>query len=213
MELPEEYKKGWKYFLKSRIDLSLRPLIPRPETEYWTSLILKEMKEGVHCLDLFSGSGCVGVSVLKNIKNSFCDFGDIEEKFLKQIEINLKGFEKERYRIIKTDIFSNLKYSYDYILANPPYVSEKRKGEVGEDVLEYEPHIALFSGQDGLDIIRRLINEGFGHLKEGGVLVIEHDESQKEEIEKMILENDYSHFDFCKDQFNKYRFVKIYKND
>lgn len=211
MDLPEDYKKGYKDFLGIKIDLSLRPLIPREETEFWVSLVLKEIKEGARCLDLFSGSGCVGVSILKSIKDSYCDFGEIEDRFLKQIKINLKDFKGDRYKIIKTDIFSNIFETYDFILANPPYVAEKRRDEVGDDVMEYEPHIALFSGDDGLDIIKVLINQGYEYLNKGGLLVIEHDELQKEFIEKLILKNKYSHYEFCKDQFDKYRFVKIYE--
>ena len=210
MDLPDDYKKGYKYFLGNKIDLSLRPLIPREETEYWVSIILKEIKEGSKCLDLFSGSGCIGLSILKNVENSYCDFGEIEDKFIEQIKINLEGIDENRYKIIKTDIFLNIKGKYDYILANPPYVAEKRMNEVGDDVLEFEPHIALFSGKNGMDIIKKLINEGFNYLKENGILVIEHDESQKDEIEKLILKNPYSKYEFNKDQFNKYRFIKIY---
>lgn len=211
MDLPEEYIKGYKYFLGIKIDLSLRPLIPRGETEYWVSSILKEIKKGAKCLDLFSGSGCIGVSVLKNIEDSCVDFGEIEDKFIEQIKINLNGFNKNRYRIIKTDIFLNIKNKYDYILANPPYVAEERIKEVGEDVLEFEPHVALFSGKKGMNAIIELINKGFNYLNENGLLVIEHDESQKEAIEELILKNKYSRFEFCKDQFDQYRFVKIYK--
>jgi len=210
MDLPEEYKKGYKYFLGIKIDLSLRPLIPREETEYWVSLILKEIKKGSKCLDLFSGSGCIGVSVLKNIEDSHCDFGEIEDDFLKQIKINLKEIDETRYEILKTDIFSNINDKYDFILANPPYVAEERISEVGEDVLEYEPHIALFSGEKGLDMITKLINEGYDYLNENGLLVIEHDESQKQYIEDLISKSRYSRYEFCRDQFNKYRFVKIY---
>lgn len=210
MGIPEEYQKNYKYFLGSKIDLSFRPLIPRQETEYWVSLILKEIKKGSKCLDLFSGSGCIGVSVLKNIENTFCDFGEIDKNLLKQIQINLEGFEKERYNIIETDVFSNIKKRYDFILANPPYVALERIGEVGEDVLEYEPHLALFSGNKGMDCIIRLIKEAPNFLNEKGVLVIEHDESQKDDIEKLIKRNTYSKYEFCKDHFNEYRFVKIY---
>jgi len=211
MDLPEEYTKGYKYFLGIKIDLSLRPLIPRDETEYWVSSILKEIKKGAKCLDLFSGSGCIGVSVLENIEDSCVDFGEIEDEFIEQIKINLNGFNKNRYRIIKTDIFSNIKNKYDYILANPPYVAEERIKEVGKDVLEFEPRVALFSGKKGMNAIIELINKGFNYLNENGLLVIEHDESQKEAMGELILKNKYSRFEFCKDQFDQYRFVKIYK--
>ncbi|MDD4661693.1 MAG: HemK family protein methyltransferase [Candidatus Pacebacteria bacterium] len=210
MELPEEYKKNYKYFLGSKIDLSLRPLIPRQETEYWVSLILKEIKEGSRCLDLFAGSGCIGVSILKNVKNTFCDFGEIDKNLLKQIEINLKGIESDRYKIIETDIFSNIPGKYDFILTNPPYVAINRTDEVSADVLEYEPHLALFSGDKGMDAIVKLIEDAHEHLNENGLLVIEHDESQKDDIEKLINRGGYSRYEFCKDYFNEYRFVKIY---
>ena len=95
--IPEDYKKGYKYFLNSKIDLSLKPLIPRIETEYWVSEILKDIKEGNNCLDLFSGSGCVGLSILKNINNINCDFGEKDNKLLEQIKINLKENNIERY--------------------------------------------------------------------------------------------------------------------
>lgn len=210
MSIPIEYEQGYKYFLGNKIDLSLKPLIPREETEYWVSLALKEIKQGSRCLDLFSGSGCIGISVLNAIKDSYCDFGEIDNNFIKQIEINLKGINKDRYNIIKTNIFSNIKNKYDYILANPPYVAKKRINEVGKDVLKYEPHIALFSGEHGMDAITELINNGFNYLNKKGVLIIEHDESQKKQIEEIVLKNKYRKYEFCKDQFNKYRFIKIY---
>lgn len=115
MELPEDYQIGFKQFLGAKIDLSKRPFIPREETEYWVSFALKEIKKKnkVLCLDLFSGSGCIGVAVLKNIYESLCDFGEKEELFLEQIKINLRinNISEERYNIIQTDVFQTLKES------------------------------------------------------------------------------------------------------
>jgi release factor glutamine methyltransferase len=120
MELPEEYKRGFKDFLGIKIDLSKRPLIPRPETEYWVQWFIKQdHKEKMKCLDLFSGSGCVGVAVLKNIQDSICHFGEIDDAFLEQIKINCSDIDSNRYKIIKTDIFSNIDEKYDYILSTP----------------------------------------------------------------------------------------------
>jgi release factor glutamine methyltransferase len=214
MELPEDYKTGFKYFLGARIDLSKRPFIPREETEYWVSSALKEIKEKDNpaCLDLFSGSGCIGLAVLKNAEKSSCDFGEKEDSFLEQVKINLEinNISKERYNIIKTDIFSNIKKQYDFILANPPYVSLNRIDEVGEDVRQYEPSVALFSGQDGLDLIREFLLKARGFLKEKGVVLMEFDEEQKKEIENISGSN-YSKVEFFKDQFNKYRFLRLEK--
>jgi len=212
MDLPEEYKQGFKDFLGVKIDLSKRPLIPREETEYWVRVVLKEIKEGAECLDLFAGSGCIGISILKNVNNSFCDFGEKEDLFLEQIKISLdlNGIDKERYSLIKTDVFSNIEKKYDYILANPPYVAESRINEVGEDVKMFEPAVALYGGNDGMDYIKVFLNEVVNYLKDSGVIYLEFDPEQKEWIEE-IIKDKYSSYEFLKDQFNKYRFVKIKK--
>lgn len=212
MDLPEDYKKGFKYFLGARIDLSKKPLIPRDETEYWVNIAIEEIKEGAECLDLFAGSGCIGVSILKNIKNSFCDFGEKEDLFLEQIKINLdlNDIDKGRYNIIKTDVFSNIKKKYDYILANPPYVAEDRINEVGEDVKMFEPPVALYGGNDGMEYIKIFFKEAIKYLKDNGIIYLEFDPEQKDSIEE-IINGKYSRFEFLKDQFNKYRFIKIEK--
>jgi release factor glutamine methyltransferase len=212
MDLPEDYKNGFKDFLGARIDLSKRPLIPREETEYWVSIAIKEIKEGAECLDLFAGSGCIGISILKNVKSSFCDFGEKEDLFLEQIKISLdlNNINKERCSLIKTDVFSNIKKKYDYILANPPYVAESRINEVGEDVKMFEPSIALYGGSDGMEYIKIFLNEAVNYLKDSGIIYLELDPEQKDLIEE-IIKDKYSKFEFLKDQFNQYRFVKIEK--
>ncbi|MFA5432375.1 MAG: HemK family protein methyltransferase [Candidatus Paceibacterota bacterium] len=212
MNLPEDYKRGFKDFLGAKIDLSKKPLIPREETEYWVSVAIKEIKEGSECLDLFAGSGCIGIAILKNVSNSFCDFGEKEELFLEQIKISLdlNNIEGKRYNLFKTDVFSNIKKQYDYILANPPYVAESRIDEVGEDVKMFEPSIALYGGNDGMEYIKIFLNEAVDYLKEKGIIYLEFDPEQKDWIEE-IIKGKYSKFEFLKDQFNKYRFVKIEK--
>ena len=212
MDLPEDYKKGFKDFLGAKIDLSKKPLIPREETAHWVDVAIKEIKEGEECLDLFAGSGCVGLATLKNVKNSFCDFGDKEKIFLEQIKISLdlNDIGDERYNLIETDVFSNIKKQYDYILANPPYVAEDRIDEVGEDVKMFEPSIALYGGRDGMKYIKIFLEEASNYLKEKGIIYLEFDPEQKEWIEE-IIKDKYSKFEFLKDQFNKYRFVKIEK--
>ena len=212
MNLPEDYKRGFKDFLGAKIDLSKKPLIPREETEYWVNVAVKEIKEGSECLDLFAGSGCIGIAILKNVSNSFCDFGEKEELFLEQIKISLdlNNIEGKRYNLFKTDVFSNIKKQYDYILANPPYVAESRIDEVGEDVKMFEPSIALYGGNDGMEYIKIFLNEAVDYLKEKGIIYLEFDPEQKDWIEE-IIKGKYSKFEFLKDQFNKYRFVKIEK--
>ncbi|PIS39569.1 MAG: hypothetical protein COT33_01200 [Candidatus Nealsonbacteria bacterium CG08_land_8_20_14_0_20_38_20] len=209
-------------FLNCKIDVSKKVFRPRPETEFWTALAIKEIKKlrgkinpersrRIEVLDIFSATGCVGVSVLKNVKNSFCDFVDIDENALEEIKINLKinKIEKGRYRIIKSDVFEKINKKYDFILANPPYVALERISEVQPSVLKEEPALALFGGRDGMDYIRRFLREVKNYLTlpaknlAGGKFYLEFDPRQKNEIEK---KEEYR-FKFKKDQFKKWRFL------
>lgn len=212
MELPDDYKRRFKEFLGVKVDLFFHPLIPREETEHWVKKAISEIKEGFQCLDLFAGSGCIGLAVLKNVPGCFCDFGEIKSLFLKGIEksINFNGIERERCNLIETDVFSNIFKKYDYILSNPPYVAERRINEVGEDVKEFEPSIALYGGFDGMKYIERFLKEAPDYLKEKGVVFMEFDPEQKKRIED-IVKDKYSKFEFFKDEFDKYRFVRIEK--
>lgn len=210
MELPIDYKRGFKDFLGVKIDLSFRPLIPREETEDWVGEAIKEVKG--ECLDLFAGSGCIGLSVLKNVPGTKCDFGDIDESFLEGIRKSAEdnGLAKERFNLIMTDVFSNVSKKYNFILANPPYVAEDRIDEVGEDVKEFEPALALYGGTDGMDLIRSFLEDAGKYLKNKGVVYMEFDPEQKRKIEE-IVEGRYSKCEFFKDRYDKYRYIRIEK--
>ncbi len=197
---PVDYIIGYVNFINSKIDLSLKPLIPREETEFWGLKLIEDIGDKkVSCLDLFSGSGCLGVSVLRNNKNAFVDFGEIDSELLKQIEINLREIDKKRYNLIETDIFSNIDKKYDYIFANPPYIPEKKK--LHKSVLHFEPKKALFGGEDGLYYISIFLKEVKKYLKKGGKAYMEFDSFQKKKIDYPVR--------FYKDQYNKWRYLVI----
>ena len=160
-------------------------------------------------LDIFAGSGCIGIAVLKHIPWAKVDFAEKEKRFLKQIEINAKlnGIASNRYRLIQSDVFSNVKGEYDYILANPPYVAEERKVRVQKSVLENEPKGAVFGGRDGLQYIRPFFRQAKHYLKESGSIWMEFDSSQKCAIENIVKEYGYEHWSFGEDQYNKWRYV------
>lgn len=225
-------------FLNCKIDLSKKVFVPRPETEFWVGKAIEEIKKkkdnpltssgktlfqenlskypSLKILDIFAGSGCIGIAVLKACPE-ICqrvDFVDIDERALEEIKINLKqnNIKKERYRIIKSNIFENLKSEkYNIIFANPPYVALERIFEVDEDVLENEPWTALFAGSDGMFIIEEFLKEVKNHLKENGIVYLEFDPFQKEKIKNIIKKQGFC-FYFFKDQFQKSRWVKIYAN-
>lgn len=203
---PLDYIIGFLMFLNCKIDLRFRPLIPRPESEFWVEKAIVEIKQlnltKIKILDLFSGSGCIGIALLKSIPQSFVDFVDIDSKCLKQIKLNLEinGIDKKRYRIIKSNVFSNIKSKYDYILANPPYVPDSRK--IQKSVADYEPRKALYAGKDGLKYIKMILKDYKKYLRDNGLIFIEIDSSHNKFFQANKI-------DVLPDQYNKPRYIKL----
>lgn len=209
-----DYIIGFVEFLGCKIDLSKKPMIPRPETEYWVEKAIQDLKkrEGkIRCLDLFAGSGCIGIAILKHIPGSFVDFGEKEKRFVQQIRISidLNRISKKRYRIVQSDIFRNLRGSYDVIFANPPYVPSLNIEHVQASVLEQEPLGAIFGGKDGLEYIKPFLKEAVEHLKSNGRIYLEFDSRQKEEIKKLLKKNGYDSVQFFRDQYKKWRYLVV----
>jgi len=203
-----------KKFLNTKIDLSRFSVLPREETEFWLKKVLKESEnrqKKLKVLDLFSGTGCIGVAILKNIKNSLVYFGDIDNRALEQIKINLRlnKINKKRIRVVKTDIFSKIQGKYDLIFANPPYVAKERLNEVQKEVIKFEPKIAWYGGEKGMVYITKFLKRAKNFLKKSGRIYLEFDPLQKKEIEK-ILEKENYEFIFLRDQFGKLRYLKTW---
>ncbi len=212
-------------FINCKIDYKNQVFQPRIETEFWVGKEIKELKAKsvrssssrcdsiIEVLDIFAGTGCIGIAILKNIKNASVNFVDISDEAIKQIKINLKlnNISKERYKIYKSNLFEKLKGErYDFIFANPPYVALDRISEVQKEVLEKEPHISLFAGKDGMDYIRQFFLAVKKFLEPNGKIFLEFDPFQKKKI-KEILEKEKFKFIFKKDQFGKFRWLKAKK--
>ena len=216
-DIPEEYKKGFVDFLGCKIDLSRRPLIPRPETEFWTKRAIIDLAElgasKIRVLDIFSGSGCIGIAVAKNLPLSSVDFSDIEASAVEQIKINceINAIASDRFRIFRSDIFAGIpEGKYDAILANPPYIDPLKIGQVQKSVLDWEPGAALFAADKGLAQINEFLKQAKDFLTPEGFIYLEFDFSQKNDIMKIVKKEEYSAPEFFKDQFGKWRFAKIF---
>lgn len=211
-------------FINCRVDVSKKVFFPRIETEFWVKSALKILKRArtpFYVLDVFSGTGCIGISVLKAIKNITVDFADIDKNAITQIKMNLKSnrIPQNRCRVYLSDIFRTLENikpdllrnqvsgaEYDFIFANPPYVALDRISEVQKEVLKKEPMIALFAGKDGMVLIEKFFSRVKKFLKPNGTLFMEFDPLQKEKI-KQILEKRNFKAAFKKDQFKKDRWL------
>ena len=215
---PKEYKDGWTEFLNCRIDLSKRPLIPRPETEYWAEQSLQMIGHSmsnhlgvVRILDIFAGSGCIGVAIAKARTNTHITFSDLDPKMLEQVKINcdLNALGSNSYLLCHSDIFKTITGKFDFVLANPPYVPDG-KGSGG--IMEHEPKGALYAGVDGLSVILPFLRSVRGYLNPGGQIWLEFGSDQKEAVTDIMRELNYYQDYTCafhKDQYGAWRYVVI----
>lgn len=214
-----------KEFLGCQIDYSLHNFSPRDETEFWVGKEIKEIQKTkfkrqnyeskLKILDIFSGTGCIGLAVLNNLENSQVDFVDIWPKAIEQIKINLKfnKTEKGRYKIYQSNLFKKIAAKkYDFIFANPPYVALDRISEVQPAVLKKEPKVALFGGKDGMTVIENFLNQVKNYLTSDGKLFMEFDPQQQNKI-KEILNKESFKVIFRKDQFGKIRWLEAILKD
>ena len=215
---PVDYLIGWKEFLGCKIDLSQRPLIPRAETEFWVGQILhgSRVEPGMtQVLDIFAGSGCMGIAALKHWPNTHVTFLDSQENCLRQIKINLElnNIPQDRSAVIRADVFSpypNYKLPFtDYalILANPPYVATT--DNLPPSVKDHEPHPALYAGENGLKFMEPFLKQAHQYLTPNGKIYLEHDPRQKNAVAEILRSSNYSSWQFRKDQFDKWRWVEI----
>ncbi len=206
---PVDYIIGYVWFLGCKIDLSRKPLIPRPETEHWTALAIKEINtipKRVKVLDMFSGSGCVGIAIAKNCKADV-DFADISNACAIQIKKNLR-INNAKGNIIKTDLFARIKNKYDFILANPPYIPNENIHKIDKSVKDYEPKLALFTTKNGLEHVSRFLSHIHKYLNPKGIFYIEFDSWQAKEVEKIAKRNKHIKIQILKDQYNKIRYAR-----
>jgi release factor glutamine methyltransferase len=205
-----------KTFINCNIDFSKKVFQPRIETEFWVEKAVEVIKKqevknkAFDVLDIFAGTGCIGIFILKSLKSAKVDFVDIWPKAIEQIKINLdfNKIKKDRYKIYKSNLFGELKKkNYDFVFANPPYVALDRISEVSQEVLKNDPLAALFSGKDGTVMIEKFFSQVKNYLKPNGKIFLEFDPSQSQKIEKMAEKEGFK-VSFRKDQFNKIRWLK-----
>lgn len=216
--LPDEYKDGYSFFCGAKIDLSRRVLIPRPETEFWArAAIIDLAKAGGNpaVLDIFSGSGCVGIAVARAIPGARVDLADIDPAAIDQIGINLEinNISRGRARIYHSDMFDVIPEGnfYNAILANPPYVDPGRLAEVQRSVLDWEPARALFSAKHGIEASQKFLCQARARLADSGFIYLEFDPLQRQTIIKISGKAGYSRTETFKDQYGRWRFARISK--
>ena len=212
---PLGYVIGYVPFLDTKIFLDSKPLIPRVETEFWVEKVIESIKgagpTAPRLLDLCAGSGAIGVAVAKAIPKSHITFGEVDSTHLPTIAKNLKenDIDCTRYQVFQSDLFANITGQFDFILCNPPYINESLNRE-DESVKNFEPHLALYGGKDGLELIENIVNESFSFLADDGELWLEHEPEQTKAIHKLASRNKYA-VTTHKDQYGVERYSILQK--
>ena len=210
--MPIQYVLGKTTFMNLEFKVNSSVLIPRPETEELVRLMLKEDLDGKEVLDIGTGSGCIAISLTKNLHNAKVSALDISKDAL---EVALENAELNNVNIefIHADIFEyQSDKKYDVIVSNPPYVLESEKMLMKQNVLNYEPEIALFVDDiNALKYYESVIKFSLNNLNSQGQIFFETNENYKDELNKLAQNYEYNIIEFKLDINDKNRFLILSK--
>ena len=190
---PIAYILKEKEFWSKVFNVNKSTLIPRPETELMVEQLVKIYKEkSIFILDIGTGSGCILISLLSELTKSFGIGLDISKKALLVAEQNAQKHNLEHsIKFYKRSFEQIENYKFDLIVSNPPYIQSKELKNLNDDIKKYEPKIALDGGNDGLDVIKKVIFKAKDILKLNGLLAIEIGNEQFKKVSKILTENNF----------------------
>lgn len=213
-QIPVQYILGQTEFYGLPFKVTPDTLIPRPETEELVDWISTEvdnesLTKEINILDIGTGTGCIAISLAKNLSNVNVFAIDVSEKALDIAKTNAKK-NKVQIEFIHADILAldSLPYQFDIIVSNPPYVRELEKNEIQPNVLENEPHLALFvDDKNPLIFYKKIAKLAKEHLTKDGKLFFEINQYLGEEMSTMLTGFGFS-TELRKDIFNNDRMTK-----
>lgn len=212
---PIQYILGQTEFYGLSFLVNENTLIPRPETEELVELIVKQQEKGkreegkVRIVDIGTGTGCIAISLAKNIPNAEVFAIDVSEKALavakKNAEINEVDVVFLLKNILETE---DLVHQFDIIVSNPPYVRNLEKAEIKPNVLEYEPHLALFvEDGDALLFYRKMAQLAKKNLNPNGHLYFEINQYLGKETVQLLEDLGFSNVELKKDIYGNDRMI------
>lgn len=211
---PLQYVLGKTYFYKNQFLVNEYVLIPRPETEELVNLIIKEQQNKQQSIiDIGTGSGCIAISLKKNLPLTNITAIDCSKEALNVATKNAKQLNTEitflHLDFLVEKNWNNLDF-FDIIVSNPPYIKEEEKLSMFKNVLDYEPHVALFvSDNDALVFYRKIIEFSKKFLNPYGCIYVEINESLSLETEHLFKQNNYTTL-LIKDLQGKERMLKAW---
>ncbi|MEN8776360.1 MAG: peptide chain release factor N(5)-glutamine methyltransferase [Polaribacter sp.] len=230
-EEPIQYILGKTAFYGLPFLVNKNTLIPRPETEELVEWILKEIqelrikiqKESLSILDIGTGTGCIPISLAKNLKNETISAIDVSSNALKiakqNASLNNVTIDFFELDILQAENLNKLSVSaqskthsnnkYDIIVSNPPYVRELEKVEIKNNVLNNEPHLALFvDNENPLIFYKKIADLAKSHLTKNGLLFFEINQYLSNETVTMLKEKEFTNIELKKDLFGNDRMIQ-----
>jgi release factor glutamine methyltransferase len=209
---PIQYIFNKAYFFDLEFYVDEHVLIPRPETEELVQWIISDHSnaENISIIDLCTGSGCIAISLKNNLPHTKVSALDVSEE---AIEIATKNAVSINLEIdfVCNDLFKlNTTEQFDIIVSNPPYVCEKEKALMHKNVLDHEPHIALFV-DDALIFYKVIAKFGLTNLKPAGIIYLEINESLAKETADIFIQFGYHSTEIRNDLNGKERMIRVTK--
>tara|TARA_A100001015_G_scaffold235195_1_gene266903 strand:- start:444 stop:1283 length:840 start_codon:yes stop_codon:yes gene_type:complete len=211
---PIAYILEEKEFWSRKFYVNKGTLIPRPETELLVDKIIKIFKKRkISILDIGTGSGCIIISLLSNLKNSNGIGIDTSKNAISTAKKNaLKYKLTERVKFLNKSYKNVFSKKFDLIVSNPPYIDSKDIKNLSDDIKRYEPRLALDGGNHGLDLIKKIIYKSKHILKLNGMLALEIGNGQIKKVSKILIDNNFIIKHLIKDYKNNVRCVFAYYN-
>ena len=206
---PVQYLIGNVYFYNSIINVSENVLIPRPETEYLVEKTVKYAKKFNHkinIIDLGTGSGCIAIALKKELDSEVSAI-DISKDALDLAKLNARENNVD-INFYESDITKPLENMYDIIISNPPYIP--KDGYVAENVLKYEPHIALFADDFGIYFYKKIIKNNLNKLNKNGFMAFEIGDNEDKLLEEFLKEEGITNYKFATDLTERIRYLFIF---
>lgn len=199
---PVAYITGTRGFWNIDLKCDARALIPRGDTETLIEKALDILPKDsqARVVDVGTGTGAIGITLATERPGLAVTLCDISPEALSLAAENLESLGlTDKIGCVQSDVLSALEGPFDLVVSNPPYIATDETSVMGEDVLKFEPHLALFAGKDGLDVIRRLVRESFEKLDSGGSLLFEIGYRQAEAASKLTEQAGFKNVRVLKD--------------
>ena len=190
---PVAYLINKKEFWSMDFNVCKDVLIPRPETEILVETLAKYFKgRNPFILDIGTGSGCIIISLLQELKNSKGVAIDISNKALKIAKKNSRIYNtSKRIKFVNASISNFNSFKFDLIVSNPPYIARHQLKNLDIDIQKFEPKLALDGGNDGLDVMKKVIYKSRKILKINGMLAIEIGNGQYRKVSQILKLNKF----------------------